>query len=74
MGFVSFMSSTAGRATRVVAGLALVIVGIVAGGGWLALVALGAVFVAVGVFDVCLLAPVFKQPLSGKAVRAKLEG
>ncbi len=72
MGFVAFMSSTAGRATRVVAGLALIVAGALAGGGWLALAAVGVVFVAVGVFDVCLLAPLFKQPFSGKAVRAKL--
>jgi len=29
------------------------------------------VFVAVGVFDVCLLAPLFGQPLSGKEVRSR---
>jgi len=73
MGFVAFMSSTAGRATRVIAGVALIVVGAVVGGGWLALAVVGVVFVAVGVFDVCLLAPLFKQPFSGKAVRAKLD-
>ena len=73
MGFVAFMSSTAGRATRVIAGVALIVVGAIVGGGWLALAVVGVVFVAVGVFDVCLLAPLFKQPLSGKAVRAKLD-
>lgn len=73
MGFVAFMSSTAGRATRVFAGVALIVVGAVVGGGWLALAVVGVVFVAVGVFDVCLLAPLFKQPFSGKAVRAKLD-
>ena len=73
MGFVAFMSSTAGRATRVIAGVALIAVGAVVGGGWLALAVVGVVFVAVGVFDVCLLAPLFKQSFSGKAVRAKLD-
>jgi len=73
MGFVAFMSSTAGRATRVIAGVALIVVGAVVGGGWLALAVVGVVFVAVGVFDVCLLAPLFKEPFSGKAVRAKLD-
>ncbi|WP_291377895.1 YgaP-like transmembrane domain [Demequina sp.] len=72
MGFVAFMSSTAGRALRGVAGLALVAVGFVLGGAWLALVGVGVVFIAVGVFDICLLAPLFKQPFSGKAVRARL--
>ncbi len=73
MGFVAFMSSMAGRVTRAVAGVALVVVGAVLGGGWLVLALVGLVFIAVGVFDVCLLAPLFKQPLSGKAVRAKLQ-
>jgi len=73
MGFVAFMSSMAGRITRAVAGVALVVVGAVLGGGWLVLAVVGLVFIAVGVFDVCLLAPLFKQPLSGKAVRAKLQ-
>ncbi|NYI41508.1 YgaP-like transmembrane domain [Demequina lutea] len=73
MGFVAFMSSMAGRVTRAVAGVALVVVGAVLGGGWLVLALVGLVFIAVGVFDVCLLAPLFKQPFSGKAVRAKLK-
>jgi hypothetical protein len=38
----------------------------------LVLAGVGVVFIAVGVFDVCLLAPMFRQPLSGKAVRARL--
>jgi hypothetical protein len=63
----------AGRVTRAVAGAALVVVGVVLGGGWLVLALVGLVFIAVGVFDVCLLAPLFKQPLSGKAVRAGLK-
>ncbi len=73
MGFVKFMSSTAGRWTRGIAGAALIALGLIVGGGvgWV-LVVLGAVFVAVGLFDVCLLAPLFKQPFSGKAVRAKV--
>ncbi len=73
MGFVAFMSSMAGRVTRAVAGVALVAVGLVLGGGWLLLALVGLVFIAVGVFDVCLLAPLFRQPLSGKAVRAGLK-
>ena len=73
MGFVKFMSSTTGRWTRGIAGAALIAVGLVLGGGaeWV-LVALGAVFVAVGVFDVCLIAPLVKKPFSGKAVRAQV--
>ena len=69
MGFARFMASPAGRALRAVAGIILIIVGFALGGGWIALGVVGLLFVAVGVFDVCLLAPVFGQPLSGKAVR-----
>jgi hypothetical protein len=72
MGFVSFMSSTAGRWTRGIAGAVLIALGISLGGAWWIAAGAGLVFVAVGVFDVCLLAPLFKQPFSGKAVRAKL--
>jgi nicotinamide mononucleotide (NMN) deamidase PncC len=71
MGFAKFMASGAGRALRAVAGIALIVVGAVLGGGWWALSAVGLVFVAVGVFDVCLLAPLFGQPLSGKEVRGR---
>ncbi len=71
MGFVGFMSSAAGRWTRAGAGGALIAAGLVAGGGWLWLLAPGAVFVAVGAFDVCLLAPLAGLPFSGRKVRAR---
>lgn len=69
MSFVTFMSSSAGRGVRVVAGLALIVVGFLAGGGWLALALVGLVPLAAGVFDVCLFAPLAKLPFSGRAVR-----
>lgn len=73
MGFVAFMSSTSGRVLRGIVGLALVVLGVALGGaGWI-LAAVGLVFVAVGVLDVCLLAPLLKQPFSGKAVRANVK-
>jgi hypothetical protein len=64
------MSSTAGRVTRSTAGAALIVFGIVLGGGWLCLLAPGVLFLVVGVLDVCLLAPLFKLPLAGAKVRA----
>lgn len=71
MGFVNFMSSTAGRVTRVVAGIVLIVIGALTGGaGWIIAI-VGLVPLLAGVFDVCLFAPLFKQPLSGKAIRAK---
>jgi hypothetical protein len=71
MGFVTFMSSTAGRWTRGLAGAALIALGGLLGGAWWIATGVGVVLVAVGVFDVCLFAPLFKQPLSGKAIRVK---
>ena len=69
MGFAKFMASGAGRGLRAIAGIVLIVVGAVAGGGWLVLSAVGIVFVAVGVFDFCLLAPLFGQPLRGRDLR-----
>ncbi len=77
MGFVEFMSSTAGRAVRIFVGVVLVGIGLallasdtlVVGA---LLIAFGSVFVAVGVFDVCLVAPLFGQPISGSEIRAHL--
>jgi hypothetical protein len=73
MGFAQFMSSTSGRSLRGIVGFILLAVGVAVAGPWYILAAVGLVFIAVGVFDVCLLAPLFKQPLSGKAVRAGLK-
>ncbi len=70
--FVSFMASGAGRAVRIVAGLALI------GWGWLGLsgtvgiilAAVGVVPLVAGLFDFCIFAPVFGAPLSGQKIRA----
>jgi len=70
MGFSKFMASTAGRAVRVIAGVALIVVGGLLGGGWWALAIVGLVPLAAGALDVCLFNVLFGQPLSGKAVRA----
>ena len=70
MGFSKFMASTAGRAVRVLAGVALTVVGGILGGGWWALAVVGLVPLATGVLDICLFNVLFGQPLTGKAVRA----
>ncbi|MDN4490980.1 hypothetical protein QQX13_09080 [Demequina sp. SYSU T00068] len=72
MGFVRFMSSTAGRWTRSLAGVALVVAAVSLGGAWLWLIAPGAVFILVGLLDVCLLAPLFRMPLAGRKVRDRV--
>ncbi len=71
MGFVKFMASTAGRILRVVAGLVLIYVGyfVIKGVGGDILAVVGLAPIAAGVFDFCLLAPLFGAPLSGKAIR-----
>ena len=67
MSFVRFMSSPAGRALRIVAGLALMIVGVavVRGTGGLVLAVVGAVPLLAGALNLCLLAPLFHAPLRG---------
>ena len=70
MGFSKFMASTAGRAVRIVAGVMLIVVGGLLGGGWWALAVVGLVPLTAGALDVCLFNVLFGQPLSGKAVRA----
>jgi len=70
MGFSKFMASTAGRAVRIIAGVALIVVGGILGGSWWALAVVGLVSLAGGALDICLFNVLFGQPLSGKAVRA----
>lgn len=71
MSFSKFMASTAGRILRIVAGLALILVGfLVMNGFWGYIVAaVGLVPLLAGVFDFCIFAPLFGAPLSGKAIR-----
>lgn len=66
MSFARFMSSTTGRAIRVVVGLAIIIWGFAA--GIPALVVVGLVPLAAGAFNVCLIAPLLKAPFSGKSL------
>jgi len=70
--FVTFMSSTAGRVARAVAGLALIGWGLAGLGGTTGIIVavVGAVPLLAGAFDVCLFAPLFSCPLSGAKVRA----
>jgi hypothetical protein len=75
MGFAAFMSSPTGRIVRVIAGLALIGVGLslvifsanVMLGVVLAVV--GLVPLLAGALDVCVFAPVFGAPLRGAKVR-----
>lgn len=69
MGFVSFMNSTAGRLLRIVAGIALILVGLLAigGTGGVILAIVGLVPLAAGVFNFCLFGPLFGVSLRGSS-------
>ena len=65
MSFSKFMSTGLGRSIRVVAGVILIVLGFVGGGGWIALSVVGLVPLIAGLMNVCLLAPLMGQPLRG---------
>jgi len=69
MAILNFLGSHPGRIVRIVAGLALIAAGILAGGGWLALVLVGLLPLAAGVFDFCVLGPLFSLPFVGPKFR-----
>jgi hypothetical protein len=69
---VSFMASTAGRIIRILAGIALIAWGLIGLGGATGIIVavIGAVPLLAGLFDVCLFAPLFGNPISGSKIRA----
>ncbi len=69
-----FLASTAGRVTRAVAGIALIVIGLalVKGvGGWI-LAVVGLVPLAAGLFDFCVFAPLLSLPFAGPGLRQRL--
>ena len=70
--FVSFMASSAGRLTRIAAGVALIAWGLGGIGDTTGIIvaAVGIVPLLAGLLDGCLLAPLFSCPLSGAKIRA----
>lgn len=70
--FVNFMASSAGRMTRIVAGIVLIVVGLlgIEGTAGIIVAVIGVVPVLAGVFDFCLFAPLFGRPFSGPKIRA----
>lgn len=69
MALAKFMASPTGRILRIVAGIGLIFVGlfmVVDQVVSIVLAAVGVVFVLVGVFNVCLLAPIIGAPFSGR--------
>ncbi len=73
MKLVDFLASKNGRLARGVAGVVLIGLGVVLGGGWWALAVVGLVPLAAGVLDFCLLGPLLRRPLAGRDLRASLQ-
>lgn len=71
MKFSQFMASPTGRIIRVVAGAILIATGIAmkSTGGYVVAV-IGALPLVAGLLDVCIFAPLFGMPFTGKAIRA----
>jgi hypothetical protein len=74
MGFAKFMAGPIGRGVRALVGAVLIVLGLFTSmaqplGTIVAVV--GVVFVLVGVFNVCLIAPIIGAPFSGKDALAK---
>ncbi len=69
---IKFLASGSGRIVRIVAGLALMALGIFAvhGTGGIVLIVVGLVPLVAGLFDFCVFAPLFGAPLSGPQIRA----
>jgi hypothetical protein len=72
--FFRFIASLAGRLIRIIAGLALVAIGLllVQGiAGWI-LAIVGLVPLLAGIFDRCVFAPLFGLPFDGPRLRSTL--
>jgi len=66
-GFAKFINSPAGRITRIVVGLALIIWGYDCNG--IVLMIIGLIPLAAGALDLCLISALLGGPTSGKKVR-----
>lgn len=72
MSFARFMAGPVGRGVRVVAGIALVVVGLILGSvGGILLAAFGVVAILAGGLNFCLISPLLKAPFKGKDALAQ---
>jgi hypothetical protein len=69
---ITFLASRMGRIIRVVAGVALVAWGLIGltGTAGIVVAIVGLVPLLAGLFDGCVFAPLFGNPLSGSQIRA----
>lgn len=70
--FVRFMASTTGRIVRIAAGLALIAWGLLGltGATGVIVAIIGLVPLIAGAVDICVFAPLFRNPVSGRKIRA----
>lgn len=72
--FFKFMASPAGRITRIVAGVGLILWGTVFSEEIsIPLLLIGLIPLSAGLFDVCYLAPLGGKPLSGEKIRQEVQ-
>ncbi len=71
MVILRFLGSTSGRVVRVAAGLALIGFGVAAGGKLRASAVVGLLPLTAGLFDFCVLGPLFRLPFRGSAFRSR---
>lgn len=74
-GLFTFLASPAGRVTRIVAGVALILIGLFVVDGpisWV-LEMVGLVPLLAGVFDFCVFAPLAGLPFVGSKLREELQ-
>ncbi len=70
--FIKFMASTAGRVTRALAGVILIVWGMLGIGGTAGIVVaiVGLLPLVAGLFDFCIFAPLFGAPFNGPGIRS----
>jgi hypothetical protein len=74
-GFAQFVASPSGRVVRVLAGLALMYLGVSVGGSrGLVLVLVGVIPVLAGVLDLCFISRLLGGPLRGAEIRGLRNG
>jgi hypothetical protein len=71
---IKFLASKTGRIIRVIAGIALVAWGLLGLTGTTGIIvaAIGLVPLLAGLFDVCVFAPLFRNPFKGKDIRGEV--
>ncbi len=70
---IKFMASKTGRIVRILAGIALVAWGLMGltGTGGIIVAVIGLVPLLAGIFDVCVFAPLFRNPFKGADIRGE---